>query len=343
MIIANPQQRPGQRRFFRKGSRPEKSQAVAELAILGALILLGFGAILAYGQMMNSQQSLQMKAFRKALDIANSRNKDKKQGYVVSYTIVKDSPTIDIKDLFGRPDTSRQVASSTVFAVRKDPLFPDLEDEDDRDSVEYYEINGQRQKVKPIKIRLKYDDGNDYETWIAAPIRDVEYSTQKARQGQLNKTENGSSISTTRSGSVTAQDTTTPILESQEAFRINYLADANDEVEQEPWEKRAKMEKLSYTLANWVAFTATVWIASFLCESPGGSCGSVCASCRPVKTTLYGAATAIVSALFSYFLGNEVASGTVEDIKIIKGYRASDSLTGTGSFSIPSETFTIPH
>ncbi len=337
--IAKAQPKSGLSRLPLRQSSSEKSQAISELAIFGALILVAFAAVLTYIQSMNAQQSYQMKAFRRALAESRSQNK------VISYTIVKDSPVFDIRDLFGRPDTSRQVASGTVFALRKDPLFPDLEDEDDRDSAEYYEINGQSQEVRPIKIKLTYDDGNDYETWIAAPIRDVEYSTQKTRQGQIAKTENRSSISTTRSGSATAQqDTTTLILQDQEAFRADYLADANDVVEQEPWEKRIKIENLSYTLANWIAFIGVIFITGLLCDQPISDCAP-CQSCYTIKSVILGAISAILSALFSYFLGNDVPSGTVEDVEIVDGYPASGTytFTETGSFSIPAETFSVPH
>ena len=325
----------------------KKSQAISELAIFGALILVAFAAVLTYIQSMNAQQSLQMKAFRRAL--AQSRAQDR----VVSYTIVKDSPVFDIRDMFGRPDTSRQVASATVCAIVDEPLFPDPDDADDRDSAEIYEVNNQIHTIGPVKISVQYDDGNDYETWISAPIRDVEYRTLKTRTGSLSKSEGLTSISTARSGSVTAQDTTNLILESQGTFRKNYLEDAQDAVEQEPWEKRLKMERLSYDLASFLQYGLAQVLAEIgLIEFPSlcfygeicfPTCYYNCIGVSLIGGLLKGAAEGLLSSLFQYAITEDVPSGRAVNVGITDGYRASDSLSRTGSFSMPSESFSVSH
>ncbi|MCM8801116.1 MAG: hypothetical protein NC912_03775 [Candidatus Omnitrophica bacterium] len=323
---------------FLKEDKSQNAQAISELAIIGSLILLGFATLLSYAQSMNSQQSLQMKAFRRALARSRSENK------VVSYTIVKDSPVIDIKDLFGRPDTNRQVASNTICAIRKDPYFANPESKDDRESAEYYEINGNRYLIEPIKIRVRFDE-DKYETWIPAPIRDVEYLTQKIRQGQLSKTESRSSISTTRSGSVTATDNTILVLEDKGIFEANYLRDLRDKVEEQPWEKKLGIETRTRNFAGLIEFlisgVASALIGkyeedlvSFLGDVFGkedlGCCGGPSIT---VKAALYGGSQLILSVLLNGLFNKSTAEGRARAVDVVAGYRSRDTISGRMGFT----------
>lgn len=326
------------KRFFPKGChnrgnhrgiREERSQALSELAILGALILLGFGAVLSYTQTMNTQQSLQMRAFRRALHKSRQMNK------VVSYTIVKDAPTINVGDLFGRPDTSRAGGSATVSAIRRDPLFADPDDRDERSRREYYEINDQVYEIAPIKVRIEYED-DDYETWVPAPIRDVQYLTRKQRSGSLNKSENTSAVSTTRSGSVTAANTTILIMEDRAIFEQDYLDGLLDNVTQDPWERRFEMERSSLNLARYLELGLTLVLIAII-DQPGCSAFGLDIT---LEAALLASASLILSEVLGNFLNKSEGAGDAVNVDVIEGYRVSDSLTGTASFSSGS-TFTV--
>jgi len=321
------------RRFVTRLSRNEKSQAVSELAILGALVLLGLGVIISYGQSMNSQQSLQMKAFRRAL--AESRNRKQ----VVSYTIVRDSPGIDVKDFVGRPDTSRQVASNTLCAMKEDLGF-DPEDKTKRGSCEIYEINGQKYEIEPIKVKVYYEDG-DYTAWVSAPISDVEYNTQKQRTGSLNKSENKSSISTTLSGSVTAQDITYLVLQDEETFKQQYLKDLRDGMEDDQWEKVREIDisSFSYEMAEFLASLIAIGVIEYFGLAELAGCGPL----SIVENAILSAATIGINLLLSELLDKEPGEGEPVSVEILEGYRQRDSLSGTISFSPAQPPFEVSH
>lgn len=313
------------RRLLLKHGSPRKSQAVSELAIFGALIIAAFAAVLSYLQSMNSQQALQMKAFRMAFKLSRQLDKE------VAYTIIRDTPVVDLGDLFGRPDISRMTASSDVVAMIKDPPPKNIRD---RDIAEYYEINGQVYEVNPIKVRITYEEG-DRDLWVSAPISDVEYAATKQRRGSLTKNENASSITTTPSGSVTTQTTADLILKEQASFLRDCLGDIQDNVQTETWVKEIKSEHFLYNLKSWIELTL-VGLLEYFVDFP---------SCNISKTASTGIILAGVSAiakeLFSYFLDAGDAYGDAVGVRVTEGYRDRDTISGSKTFNLPQQPFTV--
>lgn len=92
-----------------------KAQATLELAILGALVLVGFSVILSYGQRFDSQQQIKMEAFRKALQQAYYKNS------AVTFTLKKDTQAVDIFSGYGNGSPSAASASATVMWQKGKP------------------------------------------------------------------------------------------------------------------------------------------------------------------------------------------------------------------------------
>lgn len=328
--IVKPAQEAAQRGLSRKPGNSNKSQAVSELAIFGTLIILGFAALLSYIQSFNSQQALQMQAFRKAYQLSRQLNKE------VSYTIIKDTPLVDVGDLFGRPDINRMTASSTVVAMTKDPA---PKNETERDSVEYYEVNGQLQEIRPIKINLRYQSGNR-DMWIAAPVSDVEYASLKHRTGTLSKSEDAVSITTTRQAQVRTDTTTDLILEDQAIFEENYLKDAQDNVEIEPWQKEIKTHHTLYNFKTWLELNF-LGDAAIVLGSLGYSCGI---SGELAEGMIISSYVLLAEELTSYLLSadsteNEVVLG----VSVTQGYRPKESLNSSKTFNLPEQPFAVSH
>lgn len=327
------------KQFLLKRGSPRKSQAVSELAIFGALIIAAFAATLSYIQSTNTQQALQMRAFRKAMQLSRQLNKE------VSYTIVKDTPVIDVADPFGRPDLSRQTVSSTVVAVTDDPLNPDDDDPDDRGSAQYYEFVGggplnRREEIRPIKIEISYPGGNKSPAWIAAPISDVEYQTQKQRRGTLSRRQAGSSISTTPTGSVTTQSTTNLVLEDKAVFEENYLADLRSNIEREPWQKRFHLEdELRATLGSYLNYITGIGVDE-LFKLFGWKIGA-CGGYHIVKTAIMQGVSIAASQIFNYIFDLEPRDNKPDAVRITDGYRPVEPISHSASYSQPSQTFSV--
>lgn len=267
-----------------------------------------------------------MRAFRKALDMSHA------QGKVITYTIVKDTPMFDVGDLFGRPDASKMTASATVCAIQEEMFAPDMDDKDDRDSKEVYEINGQVREVEPIKVVVEYDNGDEIPNWIGAPIRDVGYAADKQRRGSLSKNETPASISTTRSGSVTTQETVTLILQDQSEFEQDYLTDLQDEVEEEPWQKKLEAwgDQDSQDFWFYLEFSLVLIVAAYAAETGWCDWGTG----MLVGTAFMTAAALITTWVIGEVLPlNDTEDASVSGLRVEDGYRVSDALSGTGSFS----------
>ncbi len=314
--------------ILKPDNHPRKSQALSELAIFGTLIIAAFAAVLVYIQSMNSQQSLQMKAFRTAFQLSRGLNKE------VSYTIIKDTPVVDFGDLFGRPDISRATASSTVVAMTKDTPTSNIRD---RDSLEFYEVNGNRQEISPIKINIVYSNGNT-DAWIAAPISDVEYTTTKTRAGNITRNEGGSSITSTQTGTVSGQTTADLVLEDQATFTKNYLEDAEDNVQTEPWVKRVNTEHVLRVFVDAIEITVIGLIERFLPIKY--NCGI---TPNEAMGIVYIGLGLITTDLLMYYLPNNAGGpdAKVVGVSIAEGYRERDSVGGSVGFSPPQQTFGV--
>lgn len=87
----------------------KKGQAVAELAILGTLILMGFAYIMNFGQSFSAIQQVKMETFRRAMQKAYIRNSP------VDYTLKKTTRTASINSGFWQGQASSPQASSKVM------------------------------------------------------------------------------------------------------------------------------------------------------------------------------------------------------------------------------------
>lgn len=97
-----------------------KAQALAELAILGSLMIVALGSLVSYGLRYNQQQKLSQEAFREVLKIVNETEKDEDGNDVnvkypqASYTIVEDKHIPDSSNPFAFGSVSPTIASASV-------------------------------------------------------------------------------------------------------------------------------------------------------------------------------------------------------------------------------------
>ncbi len=152
-----------------------KGQATTELAVFGSLILVCFAALLSYAQSLNEQQTLQMQAFRQALERAYNDN-----GFV-SYSILKNPRTVN---LFGGLGESGRGGSSAGASV--------LWCMGDVESFGYYQIN---------EDVLEIPEGT--EIWNVETTSARDYKTTES------KTETYSAITTAKEARLTDALTTT--------------------------------------------------------------------------------------------------------------------------------------
>jgi hypothetical protein len=323
-----PVVRLAQRRLVQKLSNSNKSQALSELAIFGTLIIVGFAAMLSYLQSMNSQQSLQMEAFRKAVRRARTMNSE------VTYTIIKDAPVVDIGDFFGRPNTSRQSASAHVFAAEHDNPPADDNDPNSRDIFEYYEVNGQGPfEISPIQINNVYQHG-EQSFWTSAPIADTEYQTRKQRSGSITKNENPGSITTTRAGNVNVQDTTILVLERQADYERKALEDGQSYVQKHSWERTYRNQQFVAQLMVDIEFL--YW--TILARPVSGICGPDIIG----KTAMISAIGLIVTDIFGYLLTNDNPNGGLVAVHVISPF-GDRGVAGSKIFSENQPAFTVSH
>lgn len=312
---------------MREAVKTKRSQAVSELAIFGTLIIVAFAAVLSYLQMTNTQQALQMRAFRMAIQLSRHFNQE------ITYTIVRDSPIFDITDPFGRPDTSRQIVSSTVAAVTEDPLFFHADDIDERASREFYNVNGREFEVAPIRASIQYSK-KTFDAWMAAPIVDVEYQIQKERTGGLIKGEDEARISTRRFGRVTTRGNVNLILEDKATFEQNYLDEISDEVEEEPWERRFKIESEQDQLESQL-----VWLTGIITQLfQGKPCVSMTKG-QIVKIAISLAAQYVIEYVFGRLLEGYTDMGIPQRVDA-QNY-VTDVLNAPSDFSVPERIFDV--
>ncbi|MHB8154808.1 MAG: hypothetical protein ACYDFR_02000 [Candidatus Omnitrophota bacterium] len=95
----------------------KKGQAVAEMAIFGSLILLIFGVLLSFMQQFNDRQYVQMEAFRRALEKANSYigTADDGSGASVQYTLAQNRHQINLGGGYRQGNNVTQTGSANVY------------------------------------------------------------------------------------------------------------------------------------------------------------------------------------------------------------------------------------
>ncbi|MCP4652939.1 MAG: hypothetical protein GY858_06095 [Candidatus Omnitrophica bacterium] len=108
-----------------------RAQAIAELAIMGSLIMVAFSMILSYGHRLDRIQNLKMKTFREALRKAYYKNS------TVNVTKRVDSRSVDLFN-FGKGQPSTAQASAAVMWHKGMPGAQDTNDA----AFSFYSING---------------------------------------------------------------------------------------------------------------------------------------------------------------------------------------------------------
>jgi hypothetical protein len=152
-----------------------KGQATTELAIFGTLILVCFAVLLSYAQNMNERQTLQMQAFRKALQKAYDDN-----GFV-SYNILKNPRAVNVFGALAESGRGGASAGASVLWCMGDV-----------ESFGYYQIN---------EDVLEIPEGT--EIWDLKTESDTTYAATET------KTETHSAITTSKQASLSDILTTT--------------------------------------------------------------------------------------------------------------------------------------
>ncbi|MFA5145736.1 MAG: hypothetical protein WC723_07075 [Candidatus Omnitrophota bacterium] len=95
----------------------KRGQAVAEMAIFGTLILLVFGVLISFIQQLNDRQYVQMEAFRRALEKANSYigTADDGAGASVQYTLVQNRHQVNLAGGYRQGSNVTQTGSANVY------------------------------------------------------------------------------------------------------------------------------------------------------------------------------------------------------------------------------------
>jgi len=147
----------------------KKGQAVAEMAIFGTLILLVFGVLLSFMQQFNDRQYVQMEAFRRALEKANSYTGDAEDGAgaSVQYTLVQNRHQINLAGGYRQGNNVTQTGSANVYWA-----IPKSEKGSSADSLLVFKVNEDEGVFKyndyiPEPHRRTDEDGNERPTyWV---------------------------------------------------------------------------------------------------------------------------------------------------------------------------------
>ncbi|MFA4888093.1 MAG: hypothetical protein WC628_00760 [Candidatus Omnitrophota bacterium] len=100
-----------------KSAKSRKGQSIVELALFGSLLLMVFGALLTYIQRYNDQQYVQMEAFRRALEKANTYqgNDTEGAGASVQYTLTQNRRYIDLSGGYMKGASQGLSSSANVY------------------------------------------------------------------------------------------------------------------------------------------------------------------------------------------------------------------------------------
>ncbi len=180
-----------------------KAQAVLEIGILGAIVLMVFSLLIGYTQRLNDEQYTLMSNFRQALKKAHDENS------VVSYTTLEDLRHVDINAPLAGKRTSISASNYIHWAVPYAGEKPN--------KGFYYQINDQ-------VTALSEDD----------EIEDIvfEYDTDIARV--FSKVEAGDIISTVQD--VTVAEELTYILRDSDENPITTVTQTRGGNRQRSWE-----------------------------------------------------------------------------------------------------------
>lgn len=336
------------RLWNRTKKNKSRGQATTELAICATLIIVMFAAMLRYGQTMNFQQQLQMKAFRQALKYSRDKGRE------VSYTIIKDKRGVNPFNFFGVPEDNRLMASATAAWIKSDfgfkNIFEFLGLKDPEDIFDYYEINGEVFKLRPIKVKAKFEhwiipEGNWMELWMPIMVLESQYRKQRDVDAKIERKETHSGIITERSYSVSRDIQTKLVMYDKE--------DMEREILESLREGRSRREREKYSLNEIVQdlIAETLFIVGLslgelelLSDEYGSTSQWINAIIRmftgmDVKKIVL----AIVAYIFfkvigGHFLGDDPE---VVEVRIVEGYRQyetwqeQDTWEGGSSWQAP--------
>lgn len=98
------------------GRQNNRGQAIAEMALLGTLVLIIFVTLLSYIQRSNDEQYTRMESFRRALEKSCTNvNSQGGAGASTSLTLIQNRRLVDLGDNFRKGSPQSFSASSSVF------------------------------------------------------------------------------------------------------------------------------------------------------------------------------------------------------------------------------------
>lgn len=145
----------------------KKGQAVAELAILGTLIIAAFAYIMSFGQSLSAEQQIKMEAFRRAMQKAYLRNGS------VDFTLKKYSRSASVNAGFLQGQgTTPQASGKVMWQKGQAGDFKS----DDQSSFNFWQVNdtltvGQDQYGLPRYIKtIVNNDGSEKDVFVPVSV-----------------------------------------------------------------------------------------------------------------------------------------------------------------------------
>ena len=210
---------------------------------MGILILIVFGVLLRYVQMMNAQQELKMYTHRRALELAKARRDSGRYGSV-SLTAMKEVFPVNI---FSSQREPTYVSASSTISLHQDTGYYDRDGDVHRDTpdivgVSYYQIGADminnneviempymfvQREIDPdkspanswaadvnwLKSVATLGQGDDpeteYDSLEPAPIEDVEQLISMVSNNQYSSTETTADTTNSESDTLNVTQTTT--------------------------------------------------------------------------------------------------------------------------------------
>jgi hypothetical protein len=169
----------------------KSGQAIAELAIFGVLILIGFNVLLSYGQRFDERQKTKMEAFRRVLYQAYRNNA------AVNYTLKKDSRQVDLFSGYGQGTPSG--SSAGVSLMWQKGIGGDQEEQEDKGpgygaNLAFYQVNEQNNKMPLRDKEVENDKGDTSIVWSPANVWKEEIKKTAIYNAAVTRKENNEKI-----------------------------------------------------------------------------------------------------------------------------------------------------
>jgi len=209
--------------FTRK--RNKKGQATTELAIMGSIVIMLLAYLVTQGYIYNARQSLEMYAFRKALELSRGQERG------IDLTVIRD---VFVPSFFSGFNRQRLMAQSSVEHNPWKVWIPKAEDPEDVPTRKLIQLNdgmikqGYFFEVPPTKATIVVPDSGDPK-WINSPISEIDPQNKSTKSTYTNYTAVVSSAKQQRVGKVNASTDTIPTAivfeRDEDRIRNNYLKD----------------------------------------------------------------------------------------------------------------------